>query len=169
MLESKAISRGRLSQHFIGIDHLAIAVEDLSSALEWYCGVLGLELVDRRMTEGVRTGMVSAVVKGGGLTIVLVQGTSASSQVSRFIERFGPGVHHIAIGVKDFSGVCGALRESGESFDVGPLMDTGITQAFMSRHPANSVRFELIEQRGSAFSDKNVRELFLAFEEKDLV
>ena len=90
-----------LARYATGIDHVAIAVPDLETSIEFYSKVLGFELVERRRTEGTATAMVSAVMKAGPLTFVLIQGTSPQSQVSRFIEHYGPGVQHIAISVEN--------------------------------------------------------------------
>src|SRR5689334_20851799 len=75
-----------------GIDHVAVAVDDIAQAIDWYTNTLGFHLVEERETHGEHTSMLSAVVSAGSAVVVLIQGTSPQSQVSRFIEKFGPGV-----------------------------------------------------------------------------
>src|SRR5439155_8123740 len=76
----------------LAIDHVAIACRELEPAIAHYRDTLGFELVERRTTEGEYSGMLSAVMKAGPITFVLVQGTSPESNVSQYIEHYGPGV-----------------------------------------------------------------------------
>ena len=151
-----------------GIDHVAVAVVDLAEAIAWYTGKLGFHLVEERETRGEHTAMVSAVVTSGSAVVVLIQGTSPESQVSRFIEHFGPGVQHIAFGVRDMDEAVERLGASGGVIDTPLIVDTGIRQAFLRRDAGSGVRVELIERTGGSFSDNTVRQLFLAFETNDL-
>ena len=89
-------ARPALAKHATAIDHIAIAVPDLEKSIDFFTTMLGFELYERRKTEGEQTAMISAVLKAGPLTFVLLQGTSPKSQVSRFIEHFGPGVNQPA-------------------------------------------------------------------------
>jgi len=111
--------------------------------------------------------MLSAVMRAGRAIIVLLQGTSPQSQVSRFIDHFGPGVQHIALEVSDLDLALAKVREVGGEVDARTL-DEGIRQVFLRRDPGSGVRVELIERRGGTFTDTSVRQLFLAFERQDL-
>lgn len=112
--------------------------------------------------------MLSAVVISGGATIVLVQGTSPKSQVSKFIERFGPGVQHLALAVDDLDHAMERVVRTGGLADTPYITDEGIRQVFLRRDPGSGVRIELIERRGGNFTDSSIEELFLAFEKHDL-
>jgi methylmalonyl-CoA/ethylmalonyl-CoA epimerase len=153
----------------LGIDHIAIAVEDLEEAIRWYTDGLGFELVERRTTRGARTGMISAVVTTPGATLVLIQGTEPTSQVSRFIEKFGPGVQHIAFSVREIDVVMGRIGRVGAAPDTSIIAGSGIRQLFLRRDAGSGVRVELIERRGGTFSDQTVDRLFREFETKNLV
>jgi len=150
--------------NILGVDHVAIAVEDLEAAVETYQRLFGFTVLERRTTRGERTEMLSAVLKSGTTIIVLIQGTSPESQVSRFIQNFGPGVQHIAFAVADLDE---ALKTVGET-DTPVIEDVGIRQVFLQRTAGTGVRIELIERRGGQFSDQSVSRLFRAFEERDL-
>src|ERR1044071_5442399 len=102
-----------LAKYATGIDHVAIAVHDLEESILLYTNVLGFELVERRRTEGKQTAMVSAVLKAGPVSVVLLQGTSPESQVSKFVEHFGPGVQHLAIAVEDLPTLAEDLKSKG--------------------------------------------------------
>lgn len=150
-----------------GVDHLAIAVEDLDAAVAYYTQ-LGFAEQERRVTRGRTTGMESVVLSGGGLKVVLLKGTSEESQVTRYIRRYGPGVQHVAFRVQDIGAVVADLIQRGVAFDTGILTAPGLKQAFTARDPVSGMMFELIERTGEAgFSDQNVQKLFESLEEKD--
>lgn len=152
----------------VDVDHIAIAVPELSEAIRWYVETLGFHVVERRLTQGERTGMLSAVLTAGRAVIVLIQGTSPDSQVSRFLQHFGPGVQHIALGVTDIEHALSRIRAAGGAADIPMIVEDGIRQVFLRRDPGSGVRIELIERRGGTFSDRSVEQLFRAFEEREL-
>ncbi len=157
-----------LAQHATGIDHVAIAVPDLETSIEFFTKTLGFELAERRRTEGTATAMVSAVMKAGPLTFVLIQGTSPQSQVSRFIEHYGPGVQHIAIAVENIEEVASGLKESGMEFDTTIIRSPGLQQIFTHRDAGSGLMIEFIDRSGKGdFSDQSVQELFSQLEAKD--
>lgn len=151
------------------IDHIAIAVPDLEESIDFYTNQLGFTLRERRETAGKKTGMVSAVLVAGPLTFVLVQGTSPESQVSRYVEHYGPGVQHVAIGLDNLPGVAERMKEAGVEFDTSVIRGKGLLQIFSHRDPASGMMFEFIEhtEETGDFSDESVQELFRQLEEKD--
>ena len=153
-----------LSKHAARVDHLAIAVPDLEASIDWYTSVLGFTVKERRTTEGVTTSMSSAVLEAGALNIVLLQGTSPESQISRFIERYGPGVQHIAIRVDNLEEVAQGLTVAGMEFDTTIIQGGGLKQIFSKRDVGSGVMFELIERGKDGFSDQNVQSLFSQLE-----
>lgn len=155
-----------LAEHSVGVDHVALAVPDLEKAVAFYRDVLGFEVLERRETKGQFTGMVSAVTKCGPLVFVLVQGTSPESQVSQYVDRYGAGVQHVAIEVKDLPKVMEGLKASGLEFDTTLIQGTGIRQAFTHRDEASGMMYELIErqQPDGHFTDESVAELFRQLE-----
>lgn len=160
--------RSPLSERLRGVDHLAIAVDDLEIAIAFYRDRLGFKEVERRSTAGVRTGMDSAVMLAGDLKVVLIRGTSPQSQVSRYVAEYGPGVQHVAFQVEGIEAVFADLRERGLAFDTDIITAPGLKQAFSTRDPVSGMMFELIERTGAeGFSDESVRKLFESLEEKD--
>jgi methylmalonyl-CoA/ethylmalonyl-CoA epimerase len=156
-----------LSKHATSIDHVAIAVHDLEESIRLYTNVLGFELIERRRTEGKQTAMISAVLKAGPVTVVLLQGTSPESQVSRFVEHFGPGVQHIAIGVEDLPALAEELQREGLEFDTNVIRSPGLLQIFSHRDQGSGMMFEFIERKGGDFNDQSVQSLFEQLEKKD--
>ncbi len=164
MSESAAPELGNFATE---IDHVAIAVRDLETSVTFFTKVLGFELKERRKTEGKHTAMVSAVLKAGPLTFVLLQGTTPESQVTRFIEHYGPGVQHIAIGVKDLPRAAETLKAAGMAFDTSVIEGGGLRQIFTHRDEGSGLMIEFIERLGGDFSDQSVQNLFEQLEQKD--
>src|SRR5215213_1176235 len=79
-----------LGKYAKAVDHIAIAVNDLEEGIRYYSEHFGYQLFERRRTEGKTTAMVSAVMKAGPITIVLLQGTTEESQVARYVKHYGP-------------------------------------------------------------------------------
>lgn len=156
-----------LHDQIVGIDHVAVAVADLDQAVHWYQATLGFVLAEKRVTEGEHSAMVSAVMRAGGATVVLVQGLSENSQVSQFINRYGAGVHHIAFAVKDIDTAIQLAANAGVP-DTPVISVDGVRQVYLSRNEATGVRVELIESGNGVFSDSSIKQLYRALEEKNL-
>lgn len=165
--DSKTVTR-ELGDCVIGVDHVAIAVRDLDAAVDWYTNLLGFRLMERRATRGRHTGMISAVLSSGTAVVVLIQGTEPASQVSRFVDAFGPGVQHMALLVDDLDRAVDRLTSRGGAVDTTIVEGQGLRQAFLRRDGSSAVRIELIERKGGTFSDRSVQQLFLDFEARDL-
>jgi len=90
------------------IEHIGIAVKSLEETIPFYERVLGLKCyaVEEVMDQKVRT----AFFRIGQTKIELLESTDPEGPVSRFIEKKGEGIHHIAFAVEDMEG---ALREAG--------------------------------------------------------
>ena len=143
------------------IDHIAIAVRDLESAIEFYTGTLGFRLVRRLQITGRRTGMISAELEHDQIKFVLCQGTEPESQVSQLIANYGPGVAHIALEVDDVETTVAGLRDQGVSFDTNVIAGPGLQQAFSSRCANSGLSFEFIRRTSEqGFLETNVQQLF---------
>ncbi len=155
------------AKYAVSIDHVAIAVRNLEESIKFYIEVLGMELKERRRTEGKQTAMISAVLKAGPITVVLLEGTSPESQVSRFVEHFGPGVQHLAIGVQNLPQMAAEFKASWFEFDTTFISSPGLRQIFSKRDVASGTMFEFIERMGGDFSDQSVQQLFEQLEQKN--
>jgi 4-hydroxyphenylpyruvate dioxygenase-like putative hemolysin len=155
--------------HHARIDHIAIAVNDLKEALFLYEGILGFELVNQREIQGDFSGMISAELCAGGFSIVLVQGTDPKSQVSRFIEKYGPGVQHVAIAVEDIESVTNKLKLAGMGFCTDIIRGENLIQIFTKRDSNCGMMFELIKRVKSTegFDQNNIQSLFEQLEAND--
>jgi methylmalonyl-CoA/ethylmalonyl-CoA epimerase len=81
------------------IEHIGIAVSNLEEAVRFYERVLGLECyaVEEVRDQKVRT----AFFRVGETKIELLESTEPDGPVGKFIEKRGPGVHHIAFAMED--------------------------------------------------------------------
>lgn len=93
------------------IDHIAIAVEDIEKAIEFYENTLGLELAHREtvLDQQVET----ATFPIGDTAIELVQGKTEESAIRKYIRSKGPGIHHIAFAVDDIVQALEVLKNEG--------------------------------------------------------
>jgi methylmalonyl-CoA/ethylmalonyl-CoA epimerase len=152
------------------IDHLAIAVHDLEGTVQFMTGILGAVLVETRITRGARTAMEAAVVQLGDFTLVLARGLHPDSHVSRFVERYGPGVQHIAVEVFSLDEAVRALKEAGMRFRT-EIYDCGkLRQIFTERNAESAMMFEFIERvDADYFDERNIQRLYDDMEEGDLI
>lgn len=159
-----------LVDNIMDIDHIAVAVPDLNAATKWVHDVLGFVLEETRETHGKKTGMKSAVLRLGFVTIVLTEGIGEDSQTTRFVKSCGPGVQHVAFRVKNLALAMKAMQRNGLTFSSPRLDSEGLSQVFSHRDPATGLMVELIERRNfNGFRDENVQKLFDSLEDGDLV
>lgn len=164
---SDSIPPAILGKYAKSVDHIAIAVHDLEASIKFYSEVMGYQVRERRETKGEKTAMISAVMVAGPITVVLLQGTSAESQVSRFVENYGAGVQHIAIGVENLPAMAEELKAAGMEFDTNVIEGGGLRQIFSHRDSGSGMMFEFIERLGGDFSDESVKNLFEQLEKKN--
>jgi methylmalonyl-CoA epimerase len=158
-----------LGRSAMRIDHVAIAVRDLDAAIAYYGDVLGFALQERRQISGRISGMDSAVMEAGGVKFVLVQGDSPESNVSRYIEAYGPGVQHVAIEVPDPQEAIDDLRARGADLLTGIIRGPGLDQIFTKREPNSGIQLEIIARaENDGFDPANVQELFEAMERENV-
>ena len=93
------------------LDHIGIAVNDLSAALAFYRDALGLEI---EAPEDVASQRVRAhFIPVGESRLELLEATSADSAIARFVEKRGPGLHHITLRVDDIQLALAHLKRRG--------------------------------------------------------
>jgi methylmalonyl-CoA/ethylmalonyl-CoA epimerase len=91
------------------INHIAVIVPELDTALSFWVDALGLTL-DR--TEDVPAeGVNVAFLPVGGSNVELLKPTTTDSGVARFLEKRGPGIHHLCLEVDDIDATMERLRE----------------------------------------------------------
>jgi methylmalonyl-CoA epimerase len=129
------------------LDHIGIAVADLGTVLAFYRDVLDLELEhsEEVATQHVRAHFLAA----GGARIELLEATAPDSAIARFLERRGPGLHHVALRVDDLATALAQLRARGvRLIDERPRPGAeGTLVAFIHPSSTQAVLVELTERR----------------------
>lgn len=126
------------------IDHVGVAVGDLDTGAQPWT-LLGLPVVeDEELPEqGVRVRLLRA----GDGWIELVAPTRAGGPVARFLERHGPGLHHVALRVDDVASELDRLVSAGaRAIDPTPRRGrAGSRVAFLHPGWAGGVLIELVQ------------------------
>ncbi len=127
------------------IDQIAIAVEDLDATLELYERSFGLTASHREVVES--DGVEEAMIDVGGVWLQLLQPTRDDSPIARYLERNGPGLHHLGFGVPSVDGALEHLRDQGvRLIDEEPRRGGGgHTIAFVHPKGTGGVLVELVE------------------------
>ncbi len=93
------------------LDHVGIAVKDLGAALAFYRDALGLEI---EAPEEVAAQRVRAhFIPVGGAKLELLEATAADSAIAKYVEKRGPGLHHITLRVDDIYAALAQLKQRG--------------------------------------------------------
>ncbi|MDH5782146.1 MAG: methylmalonyl-CoA epimerase [Candidatus Bathyarchaeota archaeon] len=129
----------------VELDHIAIAVSKLDEALQIYEKILGLKLEKTMVVEDQKVRL--AFLLAGETRIELLEPTATESAVSRFIEKKGEGIHHIALKVTNIEGFLKQLKEKGIALvDEKPRVGAeGGKIAFLHPKSLKNVLIELCE------------------------
>jgi methylmalonyl-CoA epimerase len=133
----------------IEIDHLGIAVRNLDEGLRFYENALGMtvsgtETIDR---EQVTVAMLPAGAGANSPRIELLEPIGQQSTIARFLEKRGPGLHHIALRVDNLPQAIERLRAEGARVLDEPRRGAG-GHLYVFLHPASTggVLLELIQK-----------------------
>lgn len=128
-----------------GLDHVAIAVNEIDEALEIYQHQLALKLEEVKVVEQQR--VRAAILHAGDLKIELLEPTDAESAVAKFLEKKGEGIHHIALLVSDIEKHLKELKEKGVFLidDKPRIGAEGGKIAFIHPKSTKGVLIELVE------------------------
>ncbi len=100
-----------LSEFEFELDHLGIAVNSLEQGFQFYRTLGFTEMpVEEVPTERVKVGFLNL---GNKASIELLEGTDQESPIKKFIEKKGPGIHHVCLRVKGLDRVVERLKSKG--------------------------------------------------------
>lgn len=130
---------------FTRIDHIGVAVEDLDAAIELYRDKLEMGEQHRETVE--EQGVEAVLLEIGDGHVELLRPLSTDTGVARFIERNGPGIHHVAYATDDIEAALDAARAAGlRLIDEEPRTGIrGSRVAFMHPKATAGVLTELVE------------------------
>ena len=125
------------------IDHTAIAVRDLTGAIDRYLALLPGAVIER--LQGPDQQVEVAFLRVADTALELVQPLSESSAVARFLARRGEGLHHVAFAVRDLRAELERLDAQGfELIDREPRRGAHGLVAFV--HPRSTgILVELVQ------------------------
>jgi methylmalonyl-CoA/ethylmalonyl-CoA epimerase len=127
------------------IDHIAIVVDDLDSALGFWRDALGLEL--HAVEDIPEQASTVAFMPAGGSEVELVKPTTDDSGVARYLQKRGPGIHHICFEVENIDSALAELKAKGvRLINETPLTGKdGKRLAFIHPESTHGVLVELYE------------------------
>lgn len=93
------------------LDHIGIAVGNLDEALTFYRDALGLEVEapEDVVSERVRAHLIPV----GAAALELLEATAGDSAIARYLDKRGPGLHHITLRVDDIAAALARLKARG--------------------------------------------------------
>jgi methylmalonyl-CoA epimerase len=129
----------------VRINHIGLATESIEEALRVFGDGLGLEISGGEDVPGDQTRVTFAPV--GESRLEFLEPLGGEGPVQKFLEKRGPGIHHICLEVEDLAGLLERLRSQGvELIDQEPRPGAhGSMVAFVHPKSANGVLVELME------------------------
>ena len=126
------------------INHVAIVVDNIDSALAFWRDQLGLDL-DHIEDVPSQASKVAFLPVGEG-EVELVEPTNPESGLAKYLEKRGEGMHHICLEIEDIEEILSILREKGvRLINEEPIDLPGRRMAFIHPKAANGVLLELYE------------------------
>jgi methylmalonyl-CoA/ethylmalonyl-CoA epimerase len=127
------------------IDHIGVATDDLDGAIALYEGTLGMPVAHRETVES--QGVEAVLLDVGEGHVELLRPLGPDTPIGRYLERRGPGLHHVAYAVEDIEGVLGKLKESGiDLIDSEPRVGIRRSRvAFVHPRSTDGVLTEIVE------------------------
>jgi methylmalonyl-CoA/ethylmalonyl-CoA epimerase len=127
------------------IDHVGVATDDLEGALTLYEETLGMPLAHRETVES--QGVEAVLLDVGDGHVELLRPLGPDTPVGKYLEKRGPGLHHVAYAVADIDSTLSQLKDAGvalidEEARVG-IRDSRV--AFLHPKATGGVLTELVE------------------------
>jgi methylmalonyl-CoA epimerase len=127
------------------LDHVGIAVQDIDTALAFYRDALGLEIEtpEEVLSQHVRAHFIPV----GQSALELLEATSPDSAIAKYVDKRGPGMHHVTLRVEDIRSALEHLKTRGVRLvDEQPRPGAeGALVAFIHPSAAHGVLVELKE------------------------
>lgn len=144
------------------INHVGLVVDDIEEALKFWRDGLGLEVA--HVEDVPEQGAVVAFLTTGDQEVELVKPTDEDSGITRYLQKRGPGMHHICLEVNDIRACLERLSEQDvQLINPEPVLGTGGKLiAFIHPESTHGVLVELYELTGEEPEIRLVRARGLA-------
>ena len=96
------------------IDHIAIAVNDVEASAKVYQKALGIDEIEFETVES--EGVKVAIIQMENGRIELIQPTKDDSPIKKFLDKKGPGLHHMALEIDNIEGEVERMEGCGVQF-----------------------------------------------------
>jgi len=128
------------------IDHVAIAVNDLEAAIEYYRSTFDCDVAHREVVE--QDGVEEALLKVADSYVQLLTPTRDDSPVAKYLASRGEGIHHVGYRVADCAEVLERVKAAGyRVIDEQPRPGSrGTTVAFVHPKTAFGTLIELVQE-----------------------
>lgn len=129
------------------LEHIGIAVKSLGVSDELFAKLLGKESYKKESVE--REGVVTSFYEAGESKIELLEASKQESPISKFIDRKGEGVHHLAFGVDNILHEIERLKNEGFEFISEEPKEGADNKLIVFLHPkcTNGVLVELCQEK----------------------
>ena len=130
------------------IDHIGVATDDLDASLALYEGSFEMPLAHRETVE--EQGVEAVLLDVGDCHVELLRPLGPDTPVGKFLERKGPGLHHVAYRVEDIDATLARLQDAGIEL-IDREARTGIREsrvAFLHPRSTGGVLTEIVEPKG---------------------
>ena len=127
------------------IDHIGVATDDLDGAIALYEGTMGMPVTHRETVES--QGVEAVLLDVGEGHVELLRPLGPDTPIGKYLERRGPGLHHVAYAVDDIEGVLDKLKEAGvDLIDSEPRVGIRRSRvAFVHPRSTDGVLTEIVE------------------------
>jgi methylmalonyl-CoA/ethylmalonyl-CoA epimerase len=128
------------------IDHVAIAVNDLEGAVDYYRSTFGVEPVHREVVD--KDGVEEVLLRVADSYVQLLTPVRDDSPVAKYLEKRGQGMHHVAYRVNDCAAALERVKREGHQVidEVPRPGSRGTTVAFVHPKTAFGTLIELVQE-----------------------
>ncbi|KPH11089.1 methylmalonyl-CoA epimerase [Chryseobacterium sp. ERMR1:04] len=129
------------------LEHIGIAVKSLGVSDELFTKLLGKESYKKESVE--REGVVTSFYETGESKIELLEASNPESPISKFIDKKGEGIHHLAFGVENIIEEIKRLKKEGFQFISEEPKEGADNKLVVFLHPksTNGVLVELCQEK----------------------
>lgn len=129
------------------LEHIGIAVKSLGVSDELFTKLLGKESYKKETVE--REGVVTSFYETGESKIELLEASNPESPISKFIDKKGEGIHHLAFGVENIYAEVQRLKNEGFQFISEEPKEGADNKLVVFLHPksTNGVLVELCQEK----------------------
>lgn len=131
------------------IDHIAIVVKSIEEVRPFYEQTLGLRISS--IEEIPQRGIKTAFIKIGNTNLELIESINENSEVSSFLQKRGPGIHHIALATDNINKLSEKITDNNANLIYKTPQKGAHNKNVNFIHPKNSygVLFEITDEENS--------------------